>query len=223
MAELSNKSLAIMLLALVVLSLGGSLVIINKMGQVSTTGFIASGTGLVNLSVEAVISIYMDDALIDFGQCSPVGGAVTNITSEKTENTTLVCPNFVAADNLTVRNDGNINVSVSMNTSKVGKQDNTTVPTANVFLNSSTGTSSIMYKSTSAGRAPNVGGCTAGTVGSYTTLYSPNLGYSLCSNLRTHDTINSFAVDFLIQIPQDAPVGAESTTLNFLAIASLTP
>lgn len=214
--ELSNKTLAVLLLAAMVVSLGGTILSLNRMNQVQYVGYATSGQGMVNLTIEQVVSITMDDALIDFGVCSPVGGAITNITSEATENTSLVCPTFTQ-DNLSIRNDGNVDASVTMNSSKVGAQDNLT--TTDLLLNSSSQTSSFMYKTTNAsGEAPHLGGCQDADL-PYTLIKEPSTHqYAICSNLTTDNDYNSVVVDFLIQMPNDAPVGQQNVTLNFGAI-----
>ncbi|MGV8168614.1 MAG: hypothetical protein ACP5N3_01000 [Candidatus Nanoarchaeia archaeon] len=161
----------------------------------------------------------MVDDIVEFGLCYPASGAHTNITTEDTLNTTTVCPDFTA-DDIDVRNNGNVNATVTMNVSKVGKLDNTTAPTSQILLNSTTAVSSFWYKTTSSGESPYTGGCPGGVVSSYTVLKEVGRSYSACNSLLFGATNNSIGVEFLITVPYDAPVGADSVNVQFNAAQS---
>ncbi|MGV8168611.1 MAG: hypothetical protein ACP5N3_00985, partial [Candidatus Nanoarchaeia archaeon] len=153
---------------------------------------------------------------VQFGLCYPASGAHTNITTEDTLNTTTVCPDFTA-DDIDVRNNGNVNVSLTMNVSKVGKLDNATAPTSQILLNSTTGVSSFWYKTTSSGEFPYEGGCPGGVVSAYTVLSEAGRSYPACNSLLFGATNNSIGVEYLITVPYDAPVGVESVNIQFTA------
>ena len=223
MSDLSNKSLAVFLLAVMVISLGGTFLVLNRIGSSSITGYASSVSGTVNLSVSQSVSITTTDGnLVNFGTCLPSSGngVTTNVTSDVLEQTGTACTGFTQS-NISVRNDGNVNASVTINASAVGKADNA----SGAFLSSTSAKSSLMYKSTNAGRLTNLGGCTGGTVGSYAPFTQAGYGYPICTNLRTGPVggDNSLVVDFKIVVPNDAPTGAASSTIGFVAVASSTP
>ena len=221
--EFSNKSLAVLLLAVMVISLGGTILSLNRMNEIKTTGYVSSATGTVNLSVSQSVSITTTDGnIVDFGSCSPSSGngVTTNVTSDVLEQTGTACISFTQS-NISVRNDGNVNASVTINASAVGKADNA----SGAFLSSTSAKSSLMYKSTNAGRLTNLGGCTGGTVGSYAPFTQAGYGYPICTNLKAGIVggDNSLVVDFKIVVPNDAPTGVSSDTIGFVAVVSSTP
>ena len=57
--EISNKTLAILLLAAVAVSLGGTIISmnsLNRLGEITTTGYATDPTGIVNLSVDQFVT-----------------------------------------------------------------------------------------------------------------------------------------------------------------------
>ena len=71
MAELSNGTIALILLVAVLTVIGGTL--LNKGGF---TGFATSDTGYVNLTINQTLAIQVDtnNSTINFGYCSPQAG-----------------------------------------------------------------------------------------------------------------------------------------------------
>jgi hypothetical protein len=221
--EFSNKALAIFLLAAMVVSLGGTIISLNRLNEVKTVGYATSATGIVQLTISQSLSITTADGnSVDFGSCTPPAGAgvTANVTSDILENTTASCTGYTQT-NISVRNDGNVNATVSANSSAVGRANNA----SGAFLNSSSATSSLQFKSANAGRLTNTGGCTAGTVGAYTPFTEAGRPYIVCDNLKIGNIggANSIVANFKIVIPNDAPTGVANTTIGFTAVASATP
>ena len=60
MGDLSNKSLALLLLVVMVVSLFGTFMVLNRVGtQYGPTGFALQETGYVNLTISSFMSILL--------------------------------------------------------------------------------------------------------------------------------------------------------------------
>jgi hypothetical protein len=207
--DISNKTLALFLLGAIVVSLGGTILSLNKLGDVSSTGLV---TGDVNLEIASSLSITTADrSTIDFGTCTPVGGQTLTINSEDGANTSATCDGDISLGGIFVRNNGNVNANVTIQSNVVGAAQSGT------FLNSSVGNSSLQYRTVENGLLGNTNGCQGGLVASYTAFAANGTEYLVCSNLTFGSTENSFETHIQIIIPPDAPVGVAAAVLTFTA------
>ncbi|MBN1156996.1 hypothetical protein JXA85_05235, partial [Candidatus Woesearchaeota archaeon] len=118
MEEISNRALAVLLVAAITISLGGTILSLNKLGglrmaekEMPITGRALTEEGYVNLSISSGISITTtDNNRIDFGSCAPQGGVFTEITSMANASICDGAVNVTGSKNITVRNNGNVNV-----------------------------------------------------------------------------------------------------------------
>lgn len=129
MDEISNRTIAVLLVAAIAVSLGGTLMTLNKVTDKRITGFASSNqTGTASVEVQSVTEITLVNSVVDFG-----GGFVN--ASGTCQNCTMVsngtynnacCLDLEGSgwtDNTTyqhgflIRNDGNYNVSLRMNAS----------------------------------------------------------------------------------------------------------
>ena len=80
--DISNKTLAMFLVAAIVVSIAGTTISLNRLGDISTspTGFATSGVGNVSLNVNTDLSIVLDEAWINFGDCVPPATGTTNLS-----------------------------------------------------------------------------------------------------------------------------------------------
>ncbi|MEK6967815.1 MAG: hypothetical protein AABX51_04245 [Nanoarchaeota archaeon] len=254
MADISNKTLALLLVAAIVVSLGGLFISLDRLGRIQQlggsgfTGFAVSNfsQGRSNVSISNVIamSIHQDpnnENLIDFQTCTIPQLGRSNVSSNST-NSGGFCTdgsgdidNF--PDNLTIRNDGNVNLLVKL------RSPNTTQE----FLGSS-GTSAAFwaFKSDNESYTASWGGCTknvnnmtaAGmgydwcdeilnssgsgncTMTKQWQKISPNIDYKVCDNLTFGNNANrNVSVWLQIGIPFDLiPAGQDrKVILNFTA------
>jgi len=215
--EISNKTLAMFLVAAIVVSIAGTIISLNKLGQLGApiTGYATSGTGNVSLNVQSSLSITTaDDNNIDFGACTPQSGTDTVITSEANGGGTAnICSAFVA-DEILVRNDGNVDANVTINASDCGQASGTGC----TFLPSSSGTSWIAYKITNASSASYSGGCIGTYQSSYTNITNTTKNWlPACDKLQADATYNSFEFDVQINVPYDAQPGADYVLFTFQA------
>jgi hypothetical protein len=217
MDDLSNKTLAMFLLAAMVVSLFGTFMVLNKVGtNLGPTGFATQGTGIVNLTVDSFLSITTNESsLIEFGDCTLNESRAVNITSMRTEDTVTYCEDYDTPSNISVRNNGNVvvNVSISSDTCAPGGGNETCA-----FLNNSalgyTENGLFQFMTTSAGRLGYTGGC--GTPVAFTTINGTH-GYRACTNLAADTIANSFVADFLLRLPRGLGTGTQTATLTFTA------
>lgn len=212
--DISNKTLALFLLGAIVVSLGGTILSLNKLGDLQTTGFVTQ-TGQVDLEINASLSITTEDnSEIDFGTCSPFPAVPGTINSENGLNTTAMCGAY-AGDGIFVRNNGNVNVNITVQASNVGSVHGGT------FLNATSNTSAIAHRTANEGNdSPFTGGCEGVVVGSYTNFTAINTPVLICSNLTFGALANSMETHVQIVVPHDVPVGPQSVTLTFTAEAN---
>jgi hypothetical protein len=222
--ELSNKALAVLLLAAVVVSLGGTIISLNRMNSIETVGFATTGTGIVNLSITSTLSITTNESsLVNFGACTLNESRPINLTSMDTEDTPQYCTGTDnLPNNISVRNDGNVNVNVTIATSNCspgvgniscGFLNNTNTPAANNGL--------FQYNVTNYGRYGYTGGCgttngsSVGAAGWST--FNGTTAVHACTNLASAPLANSFVTDFRLRVPAGLPIGVQIATITFTA------
>ncbi|MCA9477866.1 MAG: hypothetical protein KC535_01835 [Nanoarchaeota archaeon] len=118
--EVTNKTLGLLLIAAIVVSLGGTFVSLNKLGGVSTTGYATNNeTGTVTLAVGTALSIVtVGNTDIAFGTCTPDTASAITVDSSLNSagvNNTLCDGTF--PDNITIENDGNVDANVTVRSS----------------------------------------------------------------------------------------------------------
>jgi hypothetical protein len=217
MEDLSNKTLSVFLLAVMVVSLFGTLMVLNK---VSTghgpTGFAPTAGGTVNLSVSSLISITTNEsALVNFGSCTLNESRPINLTSMDDQDTPTYCTGF-SRGNISVRNDGNVVVNVSLASDACAPRGGNTSCT---FLNNSalpyTLNGLFQFNTSNAGLLTWSGGCA--TPVTWTTINTTTTGYRACSNLAATSPANSFVTNFLLSVPNGLGIGVKTATLTFTA------
>ncbi|MFH1133553.1 MAG: hypothetical protein V1735_03620, partial [Nanoarchaeota archaeon] len=124
-SDISNRTLAILMLFAIVISLGGLYLSTNRLARIGgITGFASSGTGSVNVTIVSFNSIAIEDALINFGNCTPTAGTGDNLSSNESSEPACVTTggtgSGVYPDNVSVSNDGNTNINVTVKTSNTG-------------------------------------------------------------------------------------------------------
>jgi hypothetical protein len=127
--EISNKTLAVLLIVAIAISLGGTLVSINRLSSVmrlpgGITGYAsASSTGTTNVTITSSASIRFSRNNLDFGVGavnSTGGNQLCSLASSSTggsKDTNARCINFTAAgsmNSLQIENDGTNNLTVNL-------------------------------------------------------------------------------------------------------------
>jgi hypothetical protein len=225
MADVSNKSLTILLVAAIVVSLVGTLVSINKVSNLlqpggfgnQITGFALQDNGNVTLTITGGAGIAVRRG-IDFGSIVPGNG--TNISSE----VSLIgrggynnCGVVANCSGLEIENDGNIPINVTMNSSSNASDlIGGTNPSWTFFV--ANGNSSNTGNAT----RPD-GGCTM-IPPIYNTNawanFQKNTNYIICNSsvgagLWYNDTNDTMTIEVNLTIPSDTGTGARTAILAF--------
>jgi hypothetical protein len=67
MKEMSNSTLALMVVAAILVSIIGSFISLSKLGDIGATGYASTGAGKANLTVPSIVDITVIDGLIELG------------------------------------------------------------------------------------------------------------------------------------------------------------
>lgn len=219
--ELSNKALAVLLLAALVVSLGGTIISLNRMNSIQTVGFATSDQGIVNLSIASTVSITTEDSyIVNFGACSLNESRAINISSQGDLDTVDYCINYQGSNvtNISVRNNGNVMINVTVATSTCAPgAGNESCTFLNVSSTPEADNGLFEYMTISAGRAGYNGGCE--TPVSWTP-FNGTSDYTACTNLNYSTAPggeNSFVSDFRLRIPSGLGVGEQIATLTYTA------
>lgn len=129
MAEISNKTLALLLVVAIVISLAGTFVALNRLSQFHlprVTG-LATSSGTLSIEVAESVSINFSSATMDFGagavdsgkegclvQNNYTNGSALTITGDAIDNNCTADPFTGNASNFVVENIGNRNVTLNI-------------------------------------------------------------------------------------------------------------
>lgn len=117
MADITNKKLALLVLAALVVVVLATTIQLNKLNDFGPQGFaVDQDSGTVELAIQSSLNIQVDpvENSIQFGSCSPTLAAV--IDSNDSVSNTTVCDGAAASgrDYIKVDNIGNINAAVNV-------------------------------------------------------------------------------------------------------------
>ncbi|MBR9692167.1 hypothetical protein GOV06_05280 [Candidatus Woesearchaeota archaeon] len=192
MSEVSNKVLAVLVALAIIVSIGGTLMLLTKIKPTMT----GAATGVAKVDVTAVVAISLPTSTVDFG----------TIYQGATDNTTDNSPGP-----LIIQNDGGVDVNVSIardsNSSALfsgtGGGDNTV--SFRFKIDNSTESNSFNYaaSTTTWTNVPGVAGIN-----------------NMLNELKYNDATDTAEVDLLIDVPNDEPIGSKNETLVFTATQS---
>jgi len=228
MDDISNRTLAILLIAAMVVSLGGTILSLNRLSVFRTPAQqiagLATGTGTaeINISQETTISMVINE--VDFGTgIINVSQGCTNATLASSHNDTNwtaehdVCwqntsGEIVISDNdLIVRNDGNINLTITM-----ASEDND----AATFIGGTAVTPLYQYISFD----NETGSCDNPqlpvNISNVMTWHNINSSGSMavCDKLKAENSEDEVRIAIKVRVPKDAS-GEKSDTLTFTSTA----
>lgn len=202
----SNKSLIILAVGVLAISIFGTSLSLNLIDGMSNTGYASnSGTGDVNLSINSTVSIVMNDSIIDFGQCNLVLTNMTFNSSLTAANGNLSnCSNAGAfPDFLVVENDGNSYANVTVQVDALP---------STVYGDATTATLDFMTEG-----FPTRSGCGAAYDQPWTTMTLSAV--NACSNMTYVDTSDRFRLAVAIKLPNTAS-SASDDSMRFTFTAS---
>jgi hypothetical protein len=136
MADISNRTLAIMMVVAILVSLGGLFMSLDRLSKLQVgappfiTGLVTTGTGYANVSIAETLSIVLSDNNINFGTCTfPGGGATLVLESDWNCHGDAACASMnrtpssscvdsdLAPSTINITNDGNVGVNVTFTSS----------------------------------------------------------------------------------------------------------
>jgi hypothetical protein len=204
--DLSNKTLAMILVVTMVLSLGGTLISLNRIDSAGITGRAGSDVGNVTLQVNNTASLRFTVASLDFGSgaVNASGGYYNCTLSSMGVRTAYSCAGFTTvSQGLVIENDGNQNLSVQLNSSDTnlsfigGTQGGGSRFEWNVTENETQSCKSSMFSAN--GTWVNVNASPAGTL--------------ICRDLQWNQN-DTLLVHVYINIPANSNAGQRNATLT---------
>ena len=209
--DISNKTLALVLVVALVVSMTGTLLSLNRLQSIGIrgiTGRAGSDQGNVTLTVSSAASLIFRINAINFGSGTiNTSAGVNNCTMDSMGNRNAGCASFTTVtQGLVLENDGNENLSVTMN-STVNSTDfiGGTIEGGPLFQWNITNNESTSCKT----------GLYAGN-GTFVDVNKSQM--DICSDFVWQDTVDSILVHVLVRIPSDSLTGQRNAT--FLAVGT---
>jgi len=200
--DISNKALAGLLIAAIVISLSGTMMVFDKQGS-GITGYATEQNGTADINISGVTSIAIPQNNIDFGTSyvvSPNTYCDVSYTSNGsgTIHEPSGCGTWSASGDIQIENDGN-------------QDANITIKAASDVATFIGGTSPAMdYRAENA----DASSCESGLESSFASLTTSATDF--CDVLQYEDTEDTIRLGLKLRIPSDA-VGLKSNTITFEA------
>jgi len=219
--EVSNKTLALLLVGAIVVSLFGTFVSLNRLNRLSpglgdVTGFATSGSGTVQLNVSGQASFRVYAATVDFGEIQPnVSGFWIRTQSNNTwANGTGLANNCESATSLCagieIENDGNELINISFNTSS----------DADSFIGGTSPSWSFKLLDGNRSGPGNMDGCDGSIPFATWTEVTAATDFRLCNSTSGANGFNftegadRITLEFNLTIPNDPVVGQKVATIE---------
>ena len=204
MDEISNKTLAILLIGAIVISLGGTLISLNRLARIripGITGF-ATDEATVGVEISETTQVNWTTSTISWGTGTVAYGKICELNSYDASFDSTNCSSFTPdTDGLVLENTGNKNVSLNISTGK----------DANGFIG---GTTPIyQWNATELEGAATCleDGYTPGDWVDASTTHT-----SLCTNFQCDNDYDTIQFDVRVEIHDDA-FGIKSDTITATA------
>jgi hypothetical protein len=204
--EISNKTLAMLLVVAIVVSLAGTFMSLNKLATLRfpvITGM-ASDTGTADVEIEETSSIVFTVSAIDFGTGHTNGSQASTCSLWSDSGgggytAADICVNFTGSgyNSLQLQNDGNMNLSVNLSVSNDGS--------------TLIGGSGPMFRFM--GEESGGNPCVGTLQTAWTELVTGASGTSFCDEWDAADA-NTIYVHLNLTIPVDASQGVTQSTIT---------
>ncbi|HIJ13746.1 TPA: hypothetical protein HA371_03310 [Candidatus Woesearchaeota archaeon] len=203
--EISNKTLALILAVSIVVSLGGVLISLNKINEL--TGFATNVNGTTTLTLNETVSLKWALGSIDW-----VSGYVNataadqNCTMNTSNYKSSGCVGFTAnSDGLVLENDGNRNLTVTLQSNDTQAQ----------FIGGGTdyGGPQFKWKISVNGSETLAQACASAAPTTFAEVNATN-AVTICNPFNYVDAYDTIKVDLHVNIPVSAPAGAKTAILT---------
>jgi hypothetical protein len=228
MEDISNKTLALLLVVAILTSVGGLTLSLNRINRLAwTPGItgqaISNGNGRINVSIGGVTSINVTDDYLNFGACSPVPASGSTFNSNYTNAVATPIDTYnctmVAPDNLTIRNIGNTNVNLTASFATNGSFIGGLNPQLWFYSQNDTnapGCGQVAGTAYDCTVSPSESNCSTTWGWFEITKNNYQANNKICLNLSASENRNSVIVYAKIFVPPDAPVATGlNTTVMF--------
>ena len=205
MADMSNKSLSLLLVAAIVISLGGTLLSLNKLSEVGViTGRATDPTGEVNLTITTNASCAVDVG-VNFSSGVPTTSRqLSTDINNNFDGFSCDGSSTGACSGIEVNNTGNVDLNVTFNSSKNGSG----------FLGGDHAVSDFLFLIDDTEIEANA--CTTEGASSWTNVNLTDM--ILCTGLESNTSNNVVIVDFNVSIDENTPAGTKQATMNINCI-----
>lgn len=210
--DISNKSLAFILVVAIVISLGGTIVSLNKLNQFGFTGAATgTGSGTANLTVNSSVIITFLTSKVDFGtgNTNDTGAGIenctidTNGTNPRNDGSTIgswgtqSCIGFNSnVAPFVIRNDGNLNVNLTLQSSA----------SPSAFIGGTFPAFQWALNTTNA--------CPGGNLNPVAWQDVNTSAQNVCTNYSYVDGSDLLTLNIRVNIPQDAVPGTHAATIT---------
>jgi hypothetical protein len=212
--EITNKTLGLLLVAAVAISLFGTIISINKLNQFTqlstTTGFATSDQGNVSVYVNTSTSIRFAVNTVNWGTgiVNTTGGYVNcTMMTDGTANS-AGCSGFnTVTQNFVLENDGSTLAGVQLASNASAAQ----------FIGGDSSGGGPLFRYTVTNNE--TGSCSGPVPSSFTDVNTTAPGTQICpvSGFNYTDTRDSMNISIYVNIPYTAPSGQKSATLTATA------
>jgi len=232
--EISNKTLAFLLVGAIVVSLFGTFISLNRLDNIGPSGlrqitgmYTDSTTGTVQLNVQGDIAFSVVNS-VNFGDVTPITGTLMNITTDNINaqgqgNDCTTGANCMA---LEIQNDGNevINLTFNVSTNAAGLIGGSAPAAPGFYFYARNGNRTGVAASPGCTGNMSYGRNNLG-LGAGTNWQSISTGanYSICVTNNTLAFTNGLnftsgfdmvSIEFNLTIPADAVQGAKTATIT---------
>ncbi|MBA3064138.1 hypothetical protein FP803_01740 [Candidatus Woesearchaeota archaeon] len=207
MDEISNKTLAILLIAAIVISLGGTLISLNRLARIKVpmiTGFYGlPEEAIVQLEITSLVQVNFTTDTIDWVSGYVTGGYGFCVLNSYDSSIGANCTGFTpVTTGLVLENVGNKNVTLNITMQK----------NAATFITGSSPVCKWNVSNKEAGSCPGI----ALTPGAWQTCATTAVVVcnSTGNGFLATDTTDTLKFDVLVQIPSDAAPGAKTNVMT---------
>ncbi len=198
--DISNRTLATLLVVAIVISIGGTYVVLQRTPAITGLFTGTNATGTLTFEQQGVLSIKLNDAVASFGNVTSTANGVCQVFTDGTSS--VNCAQTVSNDNMELENDGNIAANVRVNSS-YGVDSMTLGTGGNQYFKATNNEASS---------------CTGTLTSAFTTL--PNFNGAMaevCTTLDFDDASDSLIIDYKLEIGTDLAPGNYSENITFWA------
>ena len=199
--DMTNKSLALLLVAAIVISLGGTLISLNKLSQQGLTG-LAAGTVVLNVSENMSCTISSN---VSFGTSTAQILTIVNLsTNGSNSNGFNDCTSNDACRGMMINNTGNVNVNVTFKSDVNG-----------TTLLGGPGASPASFNYSAVNGSNNgalLPGCNSGLKTAWG--YVNETTTTICTNLTSLSTNNVMTIEYNVTIDANTPATYKTATIT---------